>query len=403
MITEQLEKRQGESEYEHHKRIIYGKLVDKSLSDYDFSELSKYAYGQEYSPDVARRLMYGSQKTIALMERESVDKISDNDMVKDINNRMAELQKEKQRYYDQRREYNKLLTKEGRLEHLYSVIESASSRMPEFVNTHVETKGYSDHNTEAVVVFSDWHYGMVANNEFNRYDTEICADRVHKVVDAVIQRAHLHKCKKVNVVILGDLIHGAIHTSARVASEELTCDQLMHVSEILANAIYDISRHVESVSVYMTYGNHARVVANKNDSIHGDNLEKIVPWWLKQRFANVDNITVNDCGDNEFIIIDSLGHKICAAHGDLDSVRQSPTLLSTLFMKTRNINIEYVILGDKHHDESFEELGIKSMLCGSLCGSDNYANEKRLFSLPSQLMLIMNEKDGVDAEYRIKC
>ena len=66
-------------------------------------------------------------------------------------------------------------------------------------------------------------------------------------------------------------------------------------------------------------------------------------------------------------------------------------------------NIEYVLLGDKHHRESFEELGVTSVLCGALCGTDDYANGKRLYSTPSQLLLIMNEADGVDAEYQIKC
>ena len=65
-------------------------------------------------------------------------------------------------------------------------------------------------------------------------------------------------------------------------------------------------------------------------------------------------------------------------------------------------NIECIILGDKHHRESFEELGVVSMICGALCGSDDYANEKRLFSKPNQLLLIFDE-NGLDAEYRIRC
>lgn len=43
------------------------------------------------------------------------------------------------------------------------------------------------------------------------------------------------------------------------------------------------------------------------------------------------------------------------------------------------------------------------MICGSLCGTDDYANDKRLFSYPSQLLLIVNEENGVDAEYKLKC
>lgn len=43
------------------------------------------------------------------------------------------------------------------------------------------------------------------------------------------------------------------------------------------------------------------------------------------------------------------------------------------------------------------------MICGALCGADDYANDKRLYSTPSQLLLIFNPIDGLDAEYRLKC
>ena len=87
----------------------------------------------------------------------------------------------------------------------------------------------------------------------------------------------------------------------------------------------------------------------------------------------------------------------------MDSVKSSPRLLATLFQKKYGMDIEYVLLGDKHHRESFDEVGICAMICGSLCGTDDYANSKRLYSQPEQLLLIVTEDDGVDAEYRIKC
>ena len=50
----ELTQREGESRAQYHKRLIYGKLVDKTLADVDYSELSEYIYGQSYSSDVAR-------------------------------------------------------------------------------------------------------------------------------------------------------------------------------------------------------------------------------------------------------------------------------------------------------------------------------------------------------------
>lgn len=52
-----LERISGETALQHHRRLIEGKLVDKTLADYDYAELAPYVYGQDYSADVARRIM----------------------------------------------------------------------------------------------------------------------------------------------------------------------------------------------------------------------------------------------------------------------------------------------------------------------------------------------------------
>lgn len=244
---------------------------------------------------------------------------------------------------------------------------------------------------------------MTTDNVFNKYNTQICKERVSKVVEATIERLLLHNCKRLHVVILGDLCHGAIKVGTRVASEELVCDQIMQVSEILAQSIEHLSYYVDETDVYMTYGNHARTIQNKDDSIHRDNMERLVPWWLSQRFSLHEDIKITAEESTEFLFINSCGHDFCASHGDNDSVKSSPRLLTTLFQKKYGKDIEYILLGDKHHRESFDELGVTAMLCGSLCGADDYANSKRLYSTPSQLLLITNRECGVDAEYRLTC
>lgn len=398
-----LTRKQNESDYDYHKRLVYGKLVDKTLADIDYSELSELIYGKPYSSDVARRMIYGSRRTLELMDKAKVSFAKESDALSEIDAKIIELKKERQRFSDQRREMSKYYSTSGRFDHLCERLIEAAGNLQHFEDVFNEQLCWDFSDNEAVIVFSDWHFGMVTDNIYNKYNTSICVDRVNKVVNDAIKRIALHQCKKLHVVVLGDLLHGAIHVSARVASEELVVDQLMDVSEILAQAIHRLSMFVEETDVYVTYGNHARVVQNKKESIHSDNLEKITGWWLVQRLKDCKSIKIIDCNANEFLLLDVCGHHICATHGDLDNVRTSPTALSTLLRKTCGMDIEYIILGDKHHRESFEELGISSLLCGALCGTDDHANEHRLYSDPSQLLLIVNEECGVDAEYRLKC
>lgn len=402
---DRLSKQSNETDFAYHKRLIYGKLVDGTLADEDYSELSPYVYGKEYSSDVARRMMYGSRKTLELLDDSAVASVTPSGILSELDARRIEFQKERQKFYDQRREYNKIVTSDAREEHLYAALAEAANHLNETIGAVYDSPiHYTDtgSDNEAVLVFSDWHYGMVTDNAFNTYNTDICRQRVKEVVEKVKERIVLHQCSKLNVVVLGDLYHGAIHTSARVASEELVCDQIMQVAELLAQSIEELSEYVGETYVYMTYGNHARTIPNKKDNIHRDNMERIIPWWLKQRLSGLKYVTIMPDTGNEFMFIDACGHGISAVHGDLDNVRTSPRLLTVLFQKKFGRDVEYILLGDKHHRESFEELGVDALLCGALCGSDDYANEHRLYSTPSQLLLIVNRDVGVDSEYRIK-
>ena len=54
----------GESDFAYHRRLIYGKLCDRTLAEYDYAELSKYVYGEDLSADSVRKLMYGSKRTL---------------------------------------------------------------------------------------------------------------------------------------------------------------------------------------------------------------------------------------------------------------------------------------------------------------------------------------------------
>ena len=58
-----IEKQDQETGFDYHKRLVYGKLVDKTFSDIDYSELSEPLYGQQYSSDHTRKMMRGSLMT----------------------------------------------------------------------------------------------------------------------------------------------------------------------------------------------------------------------------------------------------------------------------------------------------------------------------------------------------
>ena len=329
------------------------------------------------------------------------DKIfSDGEYLKKIREEKDELYKAKKQVQDQRREYNKILAKDARADHLTEELIKAAQNLSSDT-VRLDEPIMCNSKNEAVLVLADWHYGQISDNIWNKYNVEICKQRISKLYSKVCEHLQRHNVKKLNIMVLGDLINGAIHTSCRVLSEENACEQLMNVSEILAEFIDNISTKVSSVDVYSTYGNHARTIQNRDESIHSDNLERIIPFWIKQRLQNNHRVNIIDSEYYEFISFNVCGYEVAGCHGDIDKISNFGTIVNTIFSKLYGRTIDYAILADKHHIEEFESLGIEAILVRSLCGADEYSNNKRLYSSPGQTLMIFTPEDGRQCTYNI--
>lgn len=319
---------------------------------------------------------------------------------------MDELYKAKKQFYDQRREYNKELTVAARSDHLMNELLEAAKKLPKL--THYKSQFELEYDSfypgedenEAVLFLSDWHYGCVADNIWNKTDEDIFRDRINTLVKKAIQNIARFKPSKLHVVILGDMVEGVIHTSSRVASSELGSDQIMKVSEVLANVVADLANHVPEVMVYSTYGNHGRSVQNFKDSIHADNMEKIIPWWMKERLKEFNNVKFVD-SLYEFIYVEACGNPLVAVHGDLDNKKNVAKVSSAVFYRALGLIPETVVMGHVHHNSELDDLGIEVITVGSLCGTDLYANDHRLYSSASQTMLIYT-REGIENKCNIK-
>ena len=387
---------------ENDEQYIFRVCQMKDKLDYTWKEIAEVInkeLGNNYDESCYRKKYQSANKM--LQANENI--LFNDEYLKEIQAQKDELYKIKKQVQDQRREYNKLLTFDERADNLTEKLIEAANNLQETKPLLFDNSGfYINSNNEAVLYCSDWHYGMVTDNIWNRYNIAICKERVCNLVSKTIEYLKLNNVGVLNIAILGDLCSGAIHVGTRVASEENTCEQLMQVSELLAEVINELSKYVNTVNIYSTYGNHMRTIQNKNDSIHADNMEKIVPWWLKQRLKDNKKVFVHDSDYYEFIYLNVLGHDVVATHGDLDPIKKTGLTINSVFNKMYGHSIDYMIVADKHHLETVEDTGIESILVGSLCGSDEYANNRRLYSYPSQTLMMFNKDDGKYCQYNIK-
>lgn len=365
----------------------------------DIAKILNDSLGHNYGESAYRKRYQSFSKMMA----DNEDTLfTEDEYLKKIREEKEELFKAKKQFQDQRREYNKILTMDARSDHLTEELIKIAKSLPTRQLNNFSDIPVVESGKEAILVLADWHYGEISDNIWNKYNTDICKQRVEKLYEKVSQYLRHNRVEKLHIMLLGDEIHGAIHSSCRVMSEEDTCEQLMHVSEIIAQFIDALSSKVNHIDVYSTYGNHARTIQNKDDSIHSDNMERIIPWWIRQRLQNNNRVNIIESDYYEFIAFNVCGYNIAGCHGDLDKVKNFGVVANTIFSKLYGKTIDYVFLADKHHIEEFEQLGIESVLVRSLCGADEYSNNKRLYSAPGQTLVIFTPEDGRQCTYNIK-
>lgn len=397
-MEQDLKRMDGESQDQYFYRICMMKDV-LGFTWPQMAEVFNKEFGKDCG-DTSYRKDWAAFERIFTANEDRL--IGDRKHLEEIKAATDELYKIKKQVADQRREYNKVKTSDARADHLAEQLIEVARTLPLNDYSDIFHSGSAIEGQEAVLFLTDWHYGMVADNIWNTYDTDICKQRIQRLYDKVVANILNHRVNKLHIVILGDLVHGGIHNSARVASEENVCEQLMHVSEILANLINELSLYVNEVDVHSTYGNHARTIQDKKDSIHADNMERVIPWWLKERLRINNRVNVIDSEYYEFIYLEVCDNNIVCTHGDLDGIKNIGMNVNALFSKKYGKTIDYTFSGDKHHLESFEQFDIESALVGSLCGSDEYANNRRLYSNPMQTLCIFTPDDGKLCTYNIK-
>lgn len=250
---------------------------------------------------------------------------------------------------------------------------------------------------EGVLLLSDWHYGMVCDNPWNKFDPDICKQRVNTLLNKVINIVTKESINKVNVLDLADLIAGRIHTQIRIESRFDVITQTMQVAEILAEFLNELSSHC-FVSFYSCLDNHSRLEPNKKESMDLESLARLIPWYLTERLKHNDSIEICDNKYGADIITCRIaGHNVIGVHGDNDQPR---TALERLSLMTHE-HYDMLCTAHFHHfscDENHQTIIVSN---SSLMGVDRYAEKLRLTSDPSQTFVVATPENVCECIYRI--
>ena len=391
----ELLKRDNESDFEYKIRLCNAKS-NKEI-DLDWIEIVQLL-GLTCSSDHLRKLSYGYKEYADYISQSKENNITDNEILKLIEEKRLESEKEKVKFQDQKREYKALLRTDARFDHLVDEMNKSIAKLNTTNPLVNKYEGVFDNNdsTEAVVILSDWHFGIEEENYWNKINIKIAKERVNTLKEYIIKYAKRHNVKTLHVELLGDLINGFLHLGTRVANEEDVIDQAMHCAELIAQLLNELADKIPNIKVYATIGNHGRCSANIKESIASENFERLIPWHLNGRLESNVELIENKFED-DIIVYEFLNETIFAVHGHNDKIGSAVSDLSEML----KIFPTECHLGHYHAYQEFDKHSMTTTVNGTLSGVDVYAKAIRKTSQAIQVMMIYNKK-GRECTYKIK-
>ena len=250
---------------------------------------------------------------------------------------------------------------------------------------------------EGLIILSDWHLGMETDNYWNVFNKDIAIKQVDTLIAETIKFGNDHNIKVMNVLNLGDIIHGIIHEGVRLSSSINVVQQIELGVLLIGKVLRAFSSAFTKVNYTFVVGNHGRIIPNKKSQKDGENFEILLGLLLKASLGDIENINF-DFGERiHFNLVDCEIMDILFrfTHGN----NTSPAAIGKDLGRLTERVPKYIISGDKHHKE-VDGAGVHTITSPSFCGVDAYAKGKFLLSEKAQLLMLVTKK-GIKIEYKV--
>ena len=367
---------------------LYKNREAYGLTFKECGKLMNEVSGEDWNEAKWRRPIEGYFQVNGYLQEENPSGL-DTLELQEIQDEKLELQKEKLKFRDQKREFNNKLRRMARLEHLEDYLKETVEEIKPINLPKIKDKKKSDN--EAMVVISDEHIGMKIDSKFNTYNIEIAKERLAKLQKETMNKVEKEGIEKLYIAHLGDGIHGAIHTTARIESEENVIQQIITLAYMLESFVEEFVQKGIEVTFCSVAGNHTRALPNKKESLGtAENFERLLTVFLGKAFNQFDNYKQID-DEEGIIVLDIKGKTVVLVHADLDKGNGVVTKLNDML----NLSIDYIFTGHVHNAFYKEHGNAVQFGVGSLCGLDQYAISGRFSGRPSQMILTFDD-DGVD-------
>lgn len=398
-MDKSLKRKVDENEEQYLWRL--GQAKDSGLIDLDWKEIADIMNREfredesEYRSESAYRKLYQYSKRFydsGVFDRYT----SEDERIKELLEAKHALQIEKQKLSDERTELNRALREQARKE-AYIDLVSRQIQKVEPLKLEYAEKDYRSTDNDLICHITDLHAGIDIDHWYNRFNMDILRERLWNYLDQlfVIQKRHNSQdC----YVVIGEILSGLIHHELRIENNENVVEQFIYVSSLLSEFLAEVSKKFNKVFVYITPGNHSRVVANKEMSLRGENFDILLPHYLKASLQNYDSIVIEDnMKDCDVAIFKVRNSNVFGVHGDKDDISNVVQRFTMIF----GIKPDIVLMGHRHTNAMTTIYDAKVIQSGCVSGSDNYCLDRRLKNRPEQTVSVV-DADGLVCIYDVK-
>lgn len=306
------------------------------------------------------------------------------------------LKKERQKLSDARVEYNRQIRQEARKESYSEMVKRIICENVEPTDLKVQYHTFNS-NTDLLVHLTDIHTGIEINTWNNTFNQDILKERIEKFTSEILKIRDLHKSENCYLVI-GEILSGIIHNNLRLQNNMDLMEQFKYVSELISAMLIRIANHFNNIYVYVTPGNHSRISPKKEDALDGENMDVLLPFYLKARLQNIKNIDICENNiDSEIAMFNIRGNNIFASHGHKDV----PASVVQNFTMMFGIKPDIVLLGHRHLNGLTTVYNAKVIESGCCSGTDQYAMSIRKTNRPEQTISVVGQ-DGLVCLYDIQ-
>lgn len=383
---------------ENYEAIL--KDIDSKIdgeNDYDWSEL-KDKYNVKCNSDTIRKsssTIFGG-KIRSEYEKYKSGQNNENSSTDELDVKIQNMRKEKIKLSDARVEYNRLIRQEARKESYADMVKRIICENVEPMNIPVHYTLFNS-STDLLVHLTDIHTGIEIHNWKNDFDEDILKKRIEKFTSDILDIREQHGSENCYLVI-GEILSGIIHNNLRLQNNMDLMEQFKYVSELISAMLSRMANHFNHIYVYTTPGNHSRISPKKEEALDGENMDVLLPFYLKARMQNIKNITICDNTiEPEIAMFNVRGNNVFASHGHKDS----PSNVVQNFTMMFGIKPQIVLLGHRHTNSMETVYDTKVIQSGCVSGSDNYATSIRKTNRPEQTVSVIGD-DGLICLYDIQ-